>query len=318
MKNQTNKYVDRGFVVTDKQSIPETRFPLFFLQDRYSLGRRTELPLYQFIVSSIWNLDASAYVVSEIRGDWKFFIDTFGMRATPSSRQICYKCAATLRNFGIFGLTAPWVTTRRSNREFLHDVLPELDDPMTCPMVWLPHFTVEMLKACFLHTAHLGVGLFSNGSGMKVLMKKGLCGEGDKEAQLRQLYVRFTNWRKARKIDVAFPRFRGYLLKDEPLQQVWYHTKGWHSRILTGFLADVFCEEVRSRPDDVELSATAMCIWYLAELYNAVERAGRYMTQEACMFAKYIYGICYNKCIYDIITVKIDMVNNNCEDRYGQ
>ena len=64
------------------------------------------------------------------------------------------------------------------------------------------------------------------------------------------------------------------------------------------FLADVFCAEVRGGLEYMEFSATAMCMWYLAKLYNAVERAGRYLTQEASVLRNIYSEYMNEKCIY--------------------
>ena len=283
----------RGFVLADKQTVAETRLPLFFLQDRHSLGRRTELPLWKFLVSSIWKMNPNQYAVTEIRGDWRFFVDTFNMKATPSSTCICFKCRATMHNYASFGPAAAWTETMRSTRDFVENVIPELDHPDTCALVWLPRFHIDMIRPCWLHTAHLGVGLFTNGSAMKLMLDRGLFGQGEtKDVQMRNMFVRFQTWRKEKCISVAMPRFKGFLLKEQPLQQVFYHSKAWHGRVLTSFLADIMTKETRDRPDDLELARAAVCIWHLGELYNVVEKAPRYLSAEAPSTSKrnlYIY-----------------------------
>ena len=77
-----------GFVLTEHQGLAYSRFPLFYLQDRFSAGRCTEQPLWRFVVDSLQKL-APSHLVTEIRGDWKFFVDVFAMKASPTSTKTC-------------------------------------------------------------------------------------------------------------------------------------------------------------------------------------------------------------------------------------
>ena len=240
------------------------------------------MPLFKFVVESLNKL--SGHQVVEIRGDWRFLVDVFQMTVSPTSTHVCYKCKATLRSgpqsFASFGPDAAWVGTQRSNKDFLLHCLPDLDVNSSCPLLFLRNFHVGMLKPCFMHVAHLGVGMYSNGSAMKVLLDAGVCGQGSKDEKLRVLWLRFLAWRKQNKIQVAFPRFRGFLLKDDDGSQVWYQTKAWHSRVLTGFLAEELQKWLHAGADHPDLQLTAVCLYNLAALYNAVEAAGRWLSDE--------------------------------------
>ena len=274
----------KGFVLADQQSIPLTRFPLFFLTDRYSLGRRSELPLWRFVAQSLRKLED--YMVTEIRGDWKFLVDLLAIRQKYSSKNICFRCQATQAAGSLphssYGLTAPWIATARNNVQFLLECLPDLDSPETCPLVFLPGFSVMWLRACYMHTAHLGLGLYSNGSAIKMLLDTaGFLAGGSKDSKLTDLWKKFREWRQRKKIYTSMPRFRGYLLKEDSFQHIFYHSKAWHSRILTAFISDQLAEAVRQNGGDSVLRLASACMWNLAELYNAVEIAPRYLTQPA-------------------------------------
>ena len=292
---QFTKYGDHllgafmGFVMSEHNGLAYSRFPLFFLQDRFSAGRSTEQPLWRFVVESLQKLVRmpGSHMVTELRGDWKFFVDCLALKATPTSKEVCYKCKCTLASgpmsYGTFGLSAAWMRSRRSSVDFFANVLPEVESPQCSPLIWLPGFSMHILKPCWMHTAHLGVGLFANGSAMKVLLDREVCGAGlSKDQALRALFLRFKGWQKQLGVRVAMPRFRHFLLKTN-LEQIFYQSKAHHSRILTSFLAAVLAEESKKTPADLELVRASLCLYLLSELCNRVEQGSRFLTQEASL-----------------------------------
>ena len=265
--------------MADKQSIACTRFPLFFLTNRSSLGRRSEKPLWDFVVNSLKQMMIS-HVITELRGDWKYLVDLLGITRTYSSRNICFRCGATQANGAMphseFGMQASWLQTIRTNVQFLTECLPELDAPSINPLLYLPGFHVDWLRPCWMHTTHLGVGLFTNGSAIRVLLDANFCPGNSKEECLQNLWQKFRRWRAQHKIYTSMPRFRHYLLKEDG-QHVFYHTKAWHGRILTAFLTDQL-QLASSQSQDRNLALVADCVWHLAETYHAVEHAPRFLS----------------------------------------
>ena len=289
--------------MTDRQTICETRLPLFFLREGLSLGPKSHVPLFKFVCWSLGFLEKGTlpdhdydgkprrskfeknlnetFALTEIRGDWKYVVDMLGLAASYNRRNICHRCAATQKHgplgFGQFGLDAAWVSTERSNADFVRTCLPNLCDSLVNPLVFRPDFHVTNVKGDVMHVAHLGVGLYTNGSGMVFLMRSGLLGDGTKENHLKLLWNLFKAWRKANRITVSIPSFRSYCLHDNE-SQVWYHSKAWHSRIITSFLSSVLCGKSREQPQDEQLGMVANCLYHLAELYNTLEAAPRYVS----------------------------------------
>ena len=266
----------------DKTSIAETRVPLFFLRNALSLGRKTLQPLFKAIAEGIQRLPG--HCLAEVRGDWQFLVDVFGLRSGYNMLNVCHQCHATMRagplQYAMFSDDAPWRGTMRNRREFFMDVLPPLDDPYINPLVFLPGFGPNMLKGCLMHACHLGIGLLTNGSAMKFLCVSGLLEGANRDAQLKSLWAMFLEWRSANNVQAYMPKFRPYLLKDGEEQQCWYHTKAHHSRVLTGFLADVLCKFAAAAPENEHLALVTVCVWSLGEMYNRIEKAGRYMSKE--------------------------------------
>ena len=294
--------------MTDRQTLSQTRIPLFFLREGLSLGSKTYHPFWDYICWSLrwlgrgqlppedffsgkrlcWTKTQKAllnttFAVTELRGDWKYQKEILNLSSFYNSRNTCHRCCATQKagplDFGQFGHQAGWVATERTNAEFIRTCLPNLDDPLVNPLVFLPDFHVSQLKACFMHVAHLGVGLFTNGSAMIFLMETGHLGNGTRDDQLAVLWKEFKEWRRSNRVSVSIPAFRSYCLHDNDKGQTWYHSKAWHSRILTSFLAAFLSTRSRQRPDDSHLAMVATCVYRLGELYNAVECEGRYVSE---------------------------------------
>ena len=264
--------------MADKQSITLTRFPLFFLTNRFSLGRRSEKPLWDFVASRLTRM--KHHVITELRGDWKYLVELMSITKKYSSRNICFKCGATQANGTMphshFGMQASWLHTMRNNVQFLTECLPELDSPSINPLVFLPGFHLDWLRPCWMHTTHLGVGLFTNGSAIRVLLDANFCRGDNKEQQLQDLWQKFRRWRAENKIYTSMPRFRHYLLKEDG-EHVYYHTKAWHGRILTAFLAEQL-KLASAASEDRNLALAASCVWHLAETYHAIESAPRFLS----------------------------------------
>ena len=297
------KYLEnQGFCWTEKSTISQTRIPLFFLREGLSLGAKTYTPLWKFVAWSLrfllegqcpnhdYNgkprqgkkLDQT-FVVTEFRSDWKYVVDLFALSSNYNASNTCHRCECTKQHgplgFGQFGMDAAWVGTQRSNTEFLRKCLPNLDSPLLNPLVLLPDFHMSQIKACFMHVAHLGIGLYTNGSAINVLMLKGFLGEDGTDEQLQRLWSMFKIWRKANKVSVSIPKFRAFCLHETD-NQAWYHTKAWHGRVLTAFLASVLCEKSREQPGDNDLAMAANCLFHLGELYNSLEEAPRYVSRD--------------------------------------
>ena len=157
-----------------------------------------------------------------------------------------------------------------------------------------------------MHTTHLGVGLFTNGSATRVLLDANFCPGNRKEQCLQNLWQKFRRWRAQHKIYTSMPRFRHYLLKEDG-QHVFYHTKAWHGRILTVFLTDQL-QLASSQSQDRNLALVADCVWHLAETYHAVEHAPRFLSGPDPWRRKVPDNI--NFCIFFNLFFKIIWVQN--------
>ena len=293
-----------GFVLNSGESVAESRIPLFYLRVEKSLGRKTFRPLFEFTAWSLRFLEkgelpecdyhgakikgssckrklGQTFCLAEFRGDWKWIVELLGLTSGYNRRNICHRCAATHRSgplqYANFELNAAWINTERSNRDFLRSCV-DLLDPFVNPLLFLSDFNVANIKACYMHVAHLGIGLFANGSAIMTLMLLDLLGPGTQENKLEVLWSLFQDWKRRNRIAISMPRFRNYCLHIEG--HIFYQSKAWHSRVLTSFLAATLVDKCKGC-DDSNLAMTANCMFNLSELYNNVEKAPRYMSEAA-------------------------------------
>ena len=303
----------RGFCLVDKTTIAETRLPLFFIRSRYCINPRTLHPLWSAVAAGLARL--RNHCLAEIRGDWAFLVEMFGLKAGYAHSNVCHLCRATQGagelQYSCFGKNPPWKSTLRSKRDFYLKVLPPLDDAHVNPLVFLEGFGPNMLKPCLMHSCHLGVGLFTNGSCVKTMLKLGLLGNGSRESQFNKLWSQFVAWRKQHSVRAYPPRFRPFFLKDGEEQPIWLMTKAWHGRVVTAFLASALCEASQQDPSNALLALVSSCVWNLAELYNRIERAGRYLTSAAPGAA--IHFLCVHMTSLALLPAGCDLFENSSD-----
>ena len=221
----------------------------------------------------------------ELRGDWKYIVEILGLKSHYNGRNVCHRCAATQKagplQFANFSEDAGWVSTLRSNRQFLQSCVDLLDEYVN-PLLFMKDFHISNIKACFMHIGPLGIGLYTNGSAMMMMIMKGLLGPGTKKQQLAGLWKQFLAWRRRYKVGVSIPYFRAYCLHMGGSQdQVFYQSKAWHGRIISAFLAEVLIEKCKISDQDDDLKMTTNCLYHFAEMYSSVEAGGRYLSEAA-------------------------------------
>ena len=108
----------------------------------------------------------------ELRGDWKWHHQVFGLRSTWMSDSVCHMCKATKSrpelSYVEFTSTPAWLQTCRTNAQFLTEQLPV--DRACNPLCFTIGFDYRCIRICSMHCVNLGIGLFANGGAMHELL----------------------------------------------------------------------------------------------------------------------------------------------------
>jgi hypothetical protein len=229
LQNEKLLCIAVSFVLHETRSSWTSHFPCIILRAGLSFGQRTVQPLLRRFA---WSLNVAHHGIGpyhdelgvlfnpsnvehkyageelangekmslcEIDGDWKHHIESFGMKTTTSSNNICFKCSAVkLPNrfcFWNFGQDAPWYNTMRSTAAFIGQVLPVFSP---CPLICVYGFHVGMFRWCMLHAGPLGLFLFINGAMLTILLDKLWFGtpQGGQEGMLKIAWDSFKRFCK--------------------------------------------------------------------------------------------------------------------------
>ena len=94
-------------------------------------------------------------VVAEVRGDWKFYKETFRLPGWKEKRGCCWRCLVTPCGIRDASSTAPWRNQRIDQWTFIRR-MQEGPDGLS-PFLSIPYFQGDIFQIDWLHTADLGI-----------------------------------------------------------------------------------------------------------------------------------------------------------------
>lgn len=105
----------------------------------------------------------------EVRGDWKFFKETFNLPGWQGGGSICWRCFATMADLRDVGPTARW---RQQPKDHWDVVKAVLDSGATLsPLFSIPWFTKDAFRIDWLHAVDLGVAADFAGNLFQALLE---------------------------------------------------------------------------------------------------------------------------------------------------
>jgi hypothetical protein len=213
--------------------------------------------------------------VTEIKGDWKWHCEVFGVNSW-SMTHICHECPASTRHPFLYTdvRDAPhWrlLPTR-------HEYLMTQTRFRLCPLSHLQGFHVQMLKKCQMHMMHLGLGLLVNGNAMLELCEEGYFGSVEMPMghRIYMCYGDFKAWCSQNGVHCTQPPFGAKCLGSLPVE---LDTRAYNSRCISGYLAEATAASYVAHPTQHSLLRAVVC-QSLASVYLQVERCPRFLSQE--------------------------------------
>jgi len=94
-------------------------------------------------------------ILAEVRGDWKFYKDTFRLPAWNEKKGCCWKCSCTPDQIRDPSSTADWRTNRMTQWSFIRRLQESVHG--VSPILAAPHFHPDIFQIDWLHTADLGI-----------------------------------------------------------------------------------------------------------------------------------------------------------------
>ncbi|CAE7361303.1 unnamed protein product, partial [Symbiodinium microadriaticum] len=275
-------------------------------------ARGDELPisvtLRPVLLRAVWSLNLALqgrrpgnsrplsmkFATCEIKGDWKFYVETFELRQWYTCNRICHRCnAANVENKG--PLFSNFGTAFRQNdtMAFINEVLP--DQPS--PLVLLSGFHVRWLRWCLMHNCNLGLFQVETAEALLLLAETACLHDPNLTMQgaLKQSYKAFKTWCRAEKVSCTVRPWKitqFHLGKDprEPTQHPWINFKAYNARCVLAFVAaaevalsaDEFLQQLEQLPNEpLEMwKARAHSGCRLADWQNRLEKYGRYLNKE--------------------------------------
>ena len=218
-------------------------------------ARWSEVTLRPVLLRAVWSLNLALqgrrpgnsrplsmkFATCEIKGDWKFYVETFELRQWYTCNRICHRCnAANVENKG--PLFSNFGTAFRQNdtMAFINEVLP--DQPS--PLVLLSGFHVRWLRWCLMHNCNLGLFQVETAEALLLLAETACLHDPNLTMQgaLKQSYKAFKTWCRAEKVSCTVRPWKitqFHLGKDprEPTQHPWINFKAYNARCVLAFVA---------------------------------------------------------------------------------
>ncbi|CAE7231239.1 unnamed protein product [Symbiodinium sp. CCMP2456] len=188
------------------------------------------------------------FATCEMKGDWKWFVETFEVRQWYNCNRICHRCnAANTASKGPLFTDFGTAFRQIDTMAFINEVLPE----QPSPLVLLHGFHVRWLRWCLMHNLNLGIFQVETAEALLLLAETACLHDPSLTMQgaLKQSYKAFKTWCRAEKAALSAGEFLQQLeqLPNEPLET-------WKARARSG------CR--------------------LADWQNRLENYGRYLTKE--------------------------------------
>lgn len=107
----------------------------------------------------------------EVRGDWKFFKETFNLPGWSGAGSICWRCHATMADLRDVGPAARWRQQRKDHWGVVTAVLES--GASLSPLFSVPWFTKDAFRIDWLHAVDLGVAADFAGNLFQALLESG-------------------------------------------------------------------------------------------------------------------------------------------------
>ena len=147
-----------------------------------------------------------------LRGDWKHHVETFRLKQSYNSSNICHCCRASRIDpnclYTDFSANPVWKGTIRTNKEFLNESIGE---PLNA-LILTAGFHYSFLRFDSMHSVNLGCGLFTNGSALFELLKVGWFPGVNSAARWRVADQVFRSFLQKHKITCSQPTFKSWML----------------------------------------------------------------------------------------------------------
>ena len=233
-----------GFIISCPLWRPNSgrnsRWPVAVISLYNSLGYPTMHPILRNLV---WSLNVAfdvplprtghVFQVTELGGDWKYHRESFTMRTHWNSAKMCHCCSIDRAQYALFEEPLPW----RNTTDFISSVV---DEKWPSPLILLRRFSVFCIEWCLLHNVHLGLLWTCNGAALDYLLNLGAFGspQTSLQARLFSAYLHFKAWQKRNRIRASQRRFT-YRMLYKKAHGAYLSAKGWNSRVLCAWLAEV-------------------------------------------------------------------------------
>ena len=255
-----------------------SRWPVAVVSLYGNLGYPTLQPVLRALVESLnrsYDIPipqtGNLFQVTEIGGDWKYLREAFNMTTHWNSPRCCHFCGVLRKNIPL--LQEP---TFRTTNTFIREVVCPF---WPSPLILLRKFSLDAIQWCLLHTCHLGLLWTANGAAMDYLLGFGVWGSPQLplKSRLMKAYTRFKMWRLQFRIRCSQRMFTKQMIY-KTSHGAYLSAKGWNSRVLCAWLADV-CGHVwhsAAHPDEeLTLLSHAMLLSSSMHVLSVVARMVR-------------------------------------------
>lgn len=273
-----------GIVVDDNRS---NIFPLFLCKEDLSTGSDTLWAFLDPVVKSFTDLydglPASSssqspplkFVVTEIRGDWKYLVEILQLSRWYRCSYICHRCWAHKDTY--MCSPAQLESKQRCSDEDFFRISVKPGE--RCPIFQLPRWIPQCIRFDSMHVLCLGVDLLVAGNVIKTLLGYGFWGDGEEDQQLLVGWQLFKQWAKRMGWQHSVPRFCPKRLKSNQHPYPELQSKAWNGRVVIAWLSDALQDYAKRAPDDMQLKAMQVCTTELAKFHRVGELNERYLSK---------------------------------------
>ena len=169
----------------------------------------------------------------EQRGDWKWHLQTMGLKQHWAANSLCHQCSASKvsQEFSYIQFVAEprWLATVRTQEAFL---LESLSLPPACSLIYTAGWHYSMVRWCSMHVVQLGVGLHTLGSGIRELLDvahfsdgRPLAGSCAVAESFKRMTSKFKLFCRAHSLEHSQPPFKPYMLIQTAEDFCFLHAK---------------------------------------------------------------------------------------------
>ena len=234
---------------------------------------------------------------SEQRGDLEFLAMVYGWNCYRHNN-ICHRCWASSvdDNFAAtdFTQTAGWRAATVQHKHYMDNVPPAARSALTL----VPGWHLSRVLGDSMHGINLGVAQHLCGNLLWELAQRNCRYRTQYNGYLETFWHSFKGWCKLHRLSCSMGTFTVNGLNmvsagNYPL----LHAKAANTRVLVGYLAEVFTEMAAIYADDEPLQLRALCVKALSDFHSGLEARDRYLTRaeaEGLQALGYRFLLCYS------------------------